>query len=212
MNGMFNYCSLLTNLDVSGWNTASVTNMQSLFSGCSSLTALNVSNWDTSSVTTLNNMFSNCNSLTYLDVSGWDTSSVMNMGSLFNNCYSLKSLDVSGWDTSSVTNVNSLFNNCYSLTSIDVSGFDFSKITTSGNAGSIFAYCYCLSGSLTLPSSMGVIGSSCFIGCLSLTEWHFLSTTPPTLSSSIFSNMTDYGGKKIYVPVASLSAYQTATN
>ena len=184
-----------------------------MFSGCNSLAFLDVSGCDSSSVTSTYNMFYYCYPLTSLDVSEWDTSSVTNMSGMFNNCDSLTSLDVSGWDTSSVTNMSNMFYYCVSLVSIDVSEWDFSKITTASNAGNIFSSCNGLSGSLTLPSSMGMIGTGCFSSCRSLTEWHFLSTTPPTLNNvNAFSNMTDYGGKKIYVPATSLSAYQTASN
>ena len=37
MASMFGTCSALTSLDVSGWNTSNVTNMNSMFSGCSAL-------------------------------------------------------------------------------------------------------------------------------------------------------------------------------
>ena len=239
MGYMFSNCSSLTSLDVSGWDTGSVTTMANMFYACNSLTALDVSGWTNSNVTTMANMFYNCNSLASLDVSGWETGSVTTMTCMFQNCYSLISLDVSGWDTGdvttmsnmfqycnsitsldvsewdtgNVTNMAYIFGSCNSLTSIDVSGWDFSKVTTSSYATSIFASCYSLRGPLTLPATMSMIGSSCFNGCRTLTEWHFLSATPPTLSSTgAFSNMDEYGGKKIYVPAASLSAYQTAAN
>ena len=213
MSTMFSNCYSLTSLDVSGFDTGSVTTMASMFSSCYSLTSLDVSDWNTSSVTSMNNMFSGCYSLTSLNVSGFNTSSVTTMASMFNGCYSLTSLDVSGFDTGSVTNMSNMFSSCYSLVSIDVSGWDFTKVTTSTNASSIFSACYGLRTSLTLPASMTMVGSSCFSSCRSITEWHFLATTPPTLSNTnAFGSMTDYGGKKIYVPAASLTAYQTATN
>ena len=37
---MFDGCSGLTSLDLSGWNTSNVTNMDSMFSGCSKLTTI----------------------------------------------------------------------------------------------------------------------------------------------------------------------------
>ena len=127
---LFAGCSKLTSLDVSNFDTSSVTNMNEMFSNCSKLTSLDVSNFDTSSVTNMGSMFSNCSSLTSLDVSNFDTSSVTNMNSMFYNCSSLTSLDVSNFDTSSVTNMNSMFYNCSSLTSLDVSNFDTSKVTS----------------------------------------------------------------------------------
>ena len=239
MSSMFNSCTSLTSLDVSGWDTSAVTSMASMFGSCFSLTSLDVSEWDTPAVTNMSSMFSGCSSLTSLDVNGWDTSAVTNMGnmftscaslkslnaseldtsavtsmvSMFNNCYSLKSLDVSSWDTSAVINMSSMFYNCYSLTSLDVSGWDFSAITSASNTASMFYNCCGLKKSLTLPSSMAFLGGNCFGNCRSIEEWHFSATTPPSLANtSAFTHMTDFGGKKIYVPSASLSAYQTATN
>ena len=213
MNSMFSGCYSLTSLDVSGWDTSAATNMNYTFASCNSLTSLDVSEWDTSAVTSMNSMFTSCNSLTSLDVSGWDTSAVTVMASMFNNCYSLMSLDVSEWDTSAATNMSSMFYNCYSLMSLDVSGWDFSAITSGSGTSSMFYNCYGLKKSLTLPSSMAFLGASCFGNCRSLEEWHFLATTPPSLanSSNVFTSMTDFGGKKIYVPAASLSAYQSAS-
>lgn len=48
---MFNGCSSLRSLDVSGLDTGNVTNMQSMFNGCSSLQSLDVSGFNTSNVT-----------------------------------------------------------------------------------------------------------------------------------------------------------------
>lgn len=239
MSSMFNNCCSLTNLDVSNWDTSSVTDMGSMFSGCRSLRSLDVSNWDTSSVKGMSSMFYECHSLASLDVSNWDTSLVTNMSYMFSGCYSIKNLNVSSWNTSSVTRINAMFQhcdslttldvsnwntssvtemssvflNCYSLVSLDVSNWDFSSITETSKTNSMFNSCNSLNGSLTLPSSFAFIGTTCFSSCQSLYEWHFLATTPPTLANTnAFSNMTAYGGKKIYVPSASLTAYQEATN
>ena len=37
IKGIFQYCSGLTSLDLSGWDTSKVTNMDSMFSGCNAL-------------------------------------------------------------------------------------------------------------------------------------------------------------------------------
>ena len=139
------------------------------------------------------------------------------MSNMFYYCSSLTSLDVSGWDVGAVTNMSSMFYNCYSLTSLDVSSWDFSKVTTASNAGSIFRYCRGLHGSITLPNTVTQIGTYCFGDTRSLTEYHFLSTTPPALANTnAFSNMDDFGGKKIYVPYSAdhsvLAAWQSASN
>jgi len=161
----------------------------------------------------MSSMFSGCNSLTSLDVGEWDTGAVTSMSSMFSNCNSLTSLDVSGWDTGEVFNMSGMFNSCYSLTSLDVSEWDFSLVTTATNSATIFRYCRGLHGSITLPSTVTQIGANCFGDTRSLKEYHFKSTTPPTLANTnAFNNMTDFGRKIIYVPSASLSAYQSAQN
>ena len=162
--GMFQDCTSLTSLNLSGWNTSNVTDMFMMFSGCNNLASLDVSGFDTSKVTSMGRMFENCKNLTVIDVSRWDTSKVTNMRYMFYNCSSLTSLnvsgfntsnvinmdlmfygcknlgllDVSGWDTSNVTNMYSMFYECNSLTSLDVSGFNTSKVT---NIGRMFYYC-----------------------------------------------------------------------
>ena len=212
IENMFNNCYSLTSLDVSNWNTSAVTNMSGIFNGCYSLTSLDVSNWNTSAVTNMYYMFGSCHSLASLDVSNWNTSAVKNMSYMFYCCYSLTSLDVSDWDTSAVTTTSYMFQYCYSLTSLDISGWNFSKATTSSNTSSMFRYCKGLHGSITIPASITQIGTYYLGDTRSLYEYHFLSTTPPALANAnAFSNMSDFGGKKIYVPAASLEAYKTAT-
>ena len=88
--GMFRDCRFLTSLDLSGWDTSSVTDMNTMFYGCSSLTSLDLSGWDTSSVTDMNTMFYGCSSLTSLDLSNWNTSNVTNMSSMFYGCTKLQ--------------------------------------------------------------------------------------------------------------------------
>ena len=54
---MFSYCSSLTSLNLSNFNTNIVTNMEHMFSHCSSLTSLNISNFNTHNVTNMKEMF-----------------------------------------------------------------------------------------------------------------------------------------------------------
>jgi surface protein len=133
MYGMFYNCSNLTSLDLSGFDTSSVTSMLGMFYSCSSLTSLDVSGFDTSSVTNMQQMFQICSSLTSLDVSGFDTSSVTNMFYMFASCTSLTSLDVTGFDTSSVTDMRNMFQACTNLTGLQISGWDVSSVTNGTN-------------------------------------------------------------------------------
>ena len=48
---MFGDCKLLTNINLSNFNTNNVTNMNSMFYGCSSLKDINLSNFNTNNVT-----------------------------------------------------------------------------------------------------------------------------------------------------------------
>ena len=103
---LFAYCSNLEKID--GLKTLTLEKsltVYELFAGCSKLTSLDVSNFDTSSVTNMNSMFYNCSSLTSLDVSNFDTSKVTSMNEMFRSCKGLTSLDVSNFDTSNVTNM-----------------------------------------------------------------------------------------------------------
>ena len=105
-------------INLSGWDTSSVTDMGRMFSVCSSLTELNISNWDTSSVTDMAGMFDFCSSLTELNISNWDTSSVASMYDMFSGCSSLTELNISNWDTSSVSNMSHMFSGCSALSKI----------------------------------------------------------------------------------------------
>ena len=136
----------LTKIDLSGWDTSDITDMNKMFSDCIYLKSLEVSNFNTSNVTTMGNMFNNCWEIKSLDVSGFDTSKVTNMSYMFNQCYSLTSLDVSGFDTSKVTTMGNMFNNCSPLTSLDLSNWNTASVT---NMNKMFSGCNSLSN-LTL--------------------------------------------------------------
>ena len=141
MKSMFYNCSSLTSLDLSGFNTNSVTSMNGMFFGCNFLTSLDLSGFNTSSVTDMIGMFSDCTNLTFLDLSGFNTSSVTKMPRMFNGCRSLTSLDLSGFNTSSVTDMYHMFSYCTNLTFLDLSHFDMSKVTDMNNMLQMFNGC-----------------------------------------------------------------------
>ena len=89
----------------------------------SGATSLDLSSFDTSSVTTMEGMFTGCTSLKELDLSSFDTSSVTDMRSMFGNyvlvgCRSLEELDLSSFDTSSVKDMHDMFSGCSSLQTV----------------------------------------------------------------------------------------------
>ena len=123
---MFKYCSSLTTLDLSNFNTSKVTHIESMFSSCRSLTTLGLSNFDTSNVTDMQDMFNYCSKLTKLDVSNFNTSNVTDMSRMFQYCPSLTTLDLSNFDTSNVTDMSWMFNGCSNLT-LDCSHWNVDK-------------------------------------------------------------------------------------
>ena len=113
---MFFQCQSLTTLDVSSFNTSSVTDMNGMFQRCSSLTAIDVSGFDTQNVTDMGSMFSDMRLLTSLDVSNFNTANVTAMYNMFNNCLALQTIYVGNqWSTDAVTNSNSMFTYCTNL-------------------------------------------------------------------------------------------------
>ena len=129
MTGMFYNCRSLISLNLSNFNTSSVTDMTGMFYNCRSLISLNLSSFDTSRVTYMTGVFSNCTSLISLNLSSFDTSRTIDMMSSFRDCHSLISLNLSNFNTSSLTYAYGMFQSCHSLISLNLSNFDTSSVT-----------------------------------------------------------------------------------
>ena len=130
MQYMFCNCRSLKDLNFRDFHTPKVTNMEGMFFGCSSLSNLILlSELDTSKVTDMTSMFSGCSSLTNLNLDNFKTSNVKSLAGMFQNCKRLSNLDLSSFDTSKVTEMGYLFDGCSSLTNLDLSSFDTSKVT-----------------------------------------------------------------------------------
>ena len=211
MSYAFSYCGI-HHADISGWDTTSLTNISDMFYGCK-IHELDLNSWDVSRCNTFHYLFEACTLLRKLEISEWDTSSVTVFRELFYNAESLRYVDVSEWDTSKVTDMQSAFLGTRTLTGIDISGWDFTKVANMTQ----FMQNSMVVSSITFPASLSVIGAKAFDNARNLFEFHFQSTTPPTLeNTNAFGNMTDAGGKKIYVPYSAdhsvLNAYKTASN
>ena len=190
-NNVFTNCTSLSSVTIPSSVTSISTNA---FYNCYSLSAITIP----SLVTSIgSSAFTNCYSLSSITI----PSSVTSIGnSAFTNCVSLSSVTIS----SSVTSIgDSAFSGCGNLSSITIP----SSVTSIGN--SVFNSCYSLS-SITIPSSVTSIGNNVFYNCYGVAEYHIQATTPPTLGTSAFTNIVS--DCKIYVPSASLSTYQSATN
>ena len=90
-------CSSLKNIDVSHFETFSLTSMKNMFSYCSSLTSIDITNFSTEKVTSMSFLFYGCTSLTSIDLSNLNTKSLVFMSQMFTLCPNLLYLDVSSF-------------------------------------------------------------------------------------------------------------------
>lgn len=129
MRRMFNICSRITHLDLSGFDTSKVTDMSQMFYCCYGLKDIVFGNgFVTDNVRDMSYMFTGCKRLEKIDISGFNVSQVQNMGYMFRNCENLKSLDLSKWNTSSATNMEYMFAGCSRMISLDISSFNTSRV------------------------------------------------------------------------------------
>lgn len=144
LRGMFQGCSNLTAVDLSGAHfvTENVTDMAYMFAGCEKLTSVDVSNFNTAKVTSMGYMFQNCALLASLDVSGFDTANVTYMANMFGGCTALKSLDLSRFNTRKVNAINMMFISCSALETIYATDAFEVKVV----AGDMFSGCAKLQG------------------------------------------------------------------
>ena len=196
---MFYYCSSLTSLDVTHFNTAKVTNMCDMFYNCSSLTSLDVTHFNTAKVTDMRYMFSSCSSLTSLDVTHFNTAKVKDMSCMFRGCSSLTSLDVTKVNTVNVTNMSYMFTGCSALLSLDVTNFNTANVT---NMSYMFFGCseltslYLTNFNTENVTDMGYM----FFDCSSLTTIYASSkfvTPQVSNSSSMFYNCEKLKGEEV---------------
>ena len=120
-------------IDLSGFNTSKVTNMENMFRNMSNLTTLNLSNFNTSQVTSMSHMFHDMSNLTTLNLSNFNTSNVTSMDYMFYGMSNLTTLNLSIFDTSRVTSMNAMFYGMSNLTTLNLSSFDTSKVTSMFN-------------------------------------------------------------------------------
>ena len=105
---------MIFNGDISGWNTAAVTNMHYMFYQCIAFNVggtQDLNGWNTTAVTnmcSMFNVFGKRDSVFNANVSSWDTANVNNMYAMFQNREVFNS-DISSWDTSKVTNMAYMF-------------------------------------------------------------------------------------------------------
>jgi len=112
------------NQDIGNWNTSSVNNMSWMFQNN---TAFNqdIGNWNTSSVTIMERMFS-YNTAFNQDIGNWNTISVTSMRNMF--VASVFNQDIGNWNTISVTNMSYMFYG-NSVFNQDIGNWNTSSVT-----------------------------------------------------------------------------------
>ena len=186
----FNYCLHLASITV----PSDFTSLTAVFGQCYSLVSASIP----SSITTIGyNLFINCHHLASITI----PSGVTSIGSnVFSSCECLMSLIL----PSGLTNLDTgVINGCISLTSFTIPN----SVTSIGVT--VFNGCSSLI-SITIPSDVTSIGTGAFQSCYGMAEYHILPTTPPTLSTNVFTSIPS--DCVIYVPSAKLTDYQAAEN
>lgn len=139
MRGMF-YASKITSLDLSTWNTSSVTDMSYMFTdmfsdGNDGL--LNVGGKfaaNSKNVKDMTYMFNGCAGLSKIKgIENLNTTSVISMENMFHGDYNLTELDLSHFNTENVTNMQDMLSYLVSLDYLDLSSFDTTKTTSMTN-------------------------------------------------------------------------------
>jgi hypothetical protein len=219
------FSSLISMSSVAMNKAAYNSNYTKIFENCYSLKHINFPT--STSVGTSTNFVGNCFSLKNISLPVLNTSVTFSDNNVFNGCRVLQSIV---WKNIIITGT-ACFQNCRGLqgnvvlnssnTSIPAATFQncfaIDSVTMLGNITSVgdsaFRECFSLR-ELEFPASLTSIAANAFNNCFAIQEYTFLSTTPPTLANNAFSGQfsTLNAACKIYVPDASLSSYQAATN
>ena len=185
----FNECSSLTSITIPD----SVTSIEDGAFRASGLTSVTIPD----SVTSIGSAaFRECSSLSSVTIPDSHTS----IGDeVFYRCTSLTSFTI----PDSVTSIGKrTFCSCENLTSITIPN----SVISIGDS----AFWGCGLTSLTIPDNVTSIGTDVLYACKSLTMVIMEHKTPPTIGE--YALGSNSSGLKIYVPAASLEAYQQAEN
>jgi surface protein len=128
---MFNGLTYVYEIDMSGFDSSSVTDSSYMFCNCPSLYTLNLSGFSTRKVINMDGMFQGTRILYHLDLSHFDTSSVVSMANFFYAC-AANPLDVSSFNTTLVYNMERMFQEV-SVEILNLSNFKTPNLATMRN-------------------------------------------------------------------------------
>ena len=128
MKSAFADCEQLESVDFYNFKGSSIINMNFLFFNCVSLKSIDFSYLEPKSIAYMNSMFSGCTSLESIKFSSSEATSLINLEEMFYKCSSLKSLDLSMFIITSAINMEYMFSGCTSLKYLDISNFNMEKV------------------------------------------------------------------------------------
>ena len=159
-------------------NTSEVTSMDRMFNRCTSLASINLSGFDTKKVEDMYGMFTSCESLEELNLMSFDTQSLMDTEGMFRFCSLLRTIYINTltWDMSGVTNSKNMFLDCKKIlgcrgTVYDVNHIDKDYAQLDYGGGS--------PGYLSIPPEAYVLydGSSTLTFYCDYDRWFRIGTT-----------------------------------
>jgi|GEM_PF-2124053 len=115
-------------VNMKGLNTSSVVDMAYMFER-SGVYELDLSSFNTANVTNMDSMFYSANQLKTLDLQSFNTAQVTNMDYMFGNMTNLESINLDSFDTSSVTILRGAFYNDKKLKTVNFRHLDMSSMS-----------------------------------------------------------------------------------
>lgn len=196
------YCTILKKVELGkGWKC----DYGRQFANCRNLTDVYI-NTKPTQTNFSGNMFINCSTLTDFDgVTGYLDGITTIGGSVFSNT-GLQEMPVFPSATIIPNSFLSTISGMSSLTEVDI----WEGITQINNTAFRYQAQIC---EITIPSTVTSIQSQAFDGAVGVHAIHLKPSTPPTLANTnALPSASNAYDLKIYVPSASLSAYQGASN
>ena len=126
---MFFSCKKIKSLDLSGFNTSNVTNMDRMFNLNQALTSINLSNFNTDNVITMQYLFCSCIALTSVNLSSFNTNNGTYLMSMFYDCTALTTIKASdSFVITDGTDTSNMFGSCSQLVGGAGTTFNESKV------------------------------------------------------------------------------------
>ena len=133
MSYMFNKCKKLKEIKgMNKFNTINLTTTYAMFQFCTEIEKIDLSGFDTSNVTNMSYMFNKCKKLKEIKgLNTFITKNVKDMARMFNECSELENLVLTSFETPNVTNFSSMFNKCNNLKYLNLLNFEINGTTKS---------------------------------------------------------------------------------